>query len=207
MNLYLAGPIVAIIATTQMAVAEEGFYYGVTLGSASTKSFNDQGKGEIGIGKDPSGTSDMAAILGGSMGYGFSLQNGSTIAIEGNLDWMPGSRMSYDSGEDSCISISPDWCEVDGIVRIRGVYSKPLSNGYDILSMAGIAAVTGLAEDGMGTYVSTTSTGYTLGVGGQKDYDFGTVRFEITYDKFDNPSPSVYSKTLEVVSLRSTYMF
>ena len=40
MNLYLAGPIVAIIATTQMAVAEEGFYYGVTLGSASTKSFN-----------------------------------------------------------------------------------------------------------------------------------------------------------------------
>ena len=207
MNLYLAGPIFAIIATTQMAVAEEGFYYGVTLGSASTKSFNDQGIGKIGIGKDPSGTSDMAAILGGSMGYGFSLQNGSTIAIEGNLDWMPGSRMSYDSGEDSCISISPDWCEVDGIVRIRGVYSKPLSNGYDILSMAGIAAVTGPAEDGLGTYVSTTSTGYTLGVGSQKDYDFGTVRFEITYDKFDNPSPSVYSKTLEVVSLRSTYMF
>ena len=200
MNLYLAGPIFAIIATTQMAVAEEGFYYGVTLGSASTKSFNELGNGEI-------GTSDMAAILGGSMGYGFSLQNGSTIAIEGNLDWMPGSRMSYHSGEDSCDSVSPDWCEVDGIVRIRGVYSKPLSNGYDILSMAGIAAVTGPAEDGLGTYVSTTSTGYTLGVGSQKDYDFGTVRFEITYDKFDNPSPSVYSKTLEVVSLRSTHMF
>ena len=103
--------------------------------------------------------------------------------------------------------VFPDWCEVDGIIRIRGVYSKPLSNGYDILSMAGIAAVTGPAEDGLGTYVSTTSTGYTLGVGSQKDYDFGTVRFEITYDKFDNPSPSVYSKTLEVVSLRSTYMF
>lgn len=166
MDLYLAGPIFAIIATTQMAVAEEGFYYGVTLGSASTKSFNDLGIGEIGIGEAPSGTSDMAAILGGSMGYGFSLQNGSTIAIEGNLDWMSGSRMSYDSGEDSCISISPDWCKVDGIVRIRGVYSKPLSNGYDILSMAGIAAVTGLAEDGEETYVSTTSTGYTLGVGG-----------------------------------------
>ena len=190
-----------------MAVAEEGFYYGVTLGFASTESQSDLNEFEGRHGEMPVGTSGRAAILGGSMGYGFSLQNGSTIAIEGNLDWMPGSRMSYDSGEDSCISISPDWCEVDGIVRIRGVYSKPLSNGYDILSMAGIAAVTGPAEDGLGTYVSTTSTGYTLGVGSQKDYDFGTVRFEITYDKFDNPSPSVYSKTLEVVSLRSTYMF
>ena len=103
MSLYLAGPIVAIIATTQMAVAEEGFYYGVTLGFASTESQSDLNEFE---GEMPVGTSGRAAILGGSMGYGFSLQNGSTIAIEGNLDWMPGDRMSYDSGEESCDSVS-----------------------------------------------------------------------------------------------------
>ena len=86
-----------------MAIAEEGFYYGVTLGFASTESQNDLNEFE---GEMPVGTSGRAAILGGSMGYGFSLQNGSTIAIEGNLDWMPGDRMSYDSGEESCDSVS-----------------------------------------------------------------------------------------------------
>lgn len=178
------------------AVADEGFYYGVALGYSDMQ------------GTDPFGkTSGDELTFGGVLGYRFEYSARSSLSVEGSIDATTQNLMAYDSGVDACTDNSPGWCEVHAVARLRGVYGFSLSNGIEILSMAGAASVVGIAEDGPGNYADTTAFGYTLGVGAQKQTSLGMARLELTYDNFDGSTPNNYEKTLEILSLRAVLMF
>lgn len=179
--------------------ADEGLYYGVALGYSDMSSTSLNGGGA---------TSGQDFSVGGIVGYGFALQNGANIAVEGTLDVTTGNTFSDDINVgDACTNNSPDWCEVDAIARVRGVYGTTMANGYEVLSMAGIAAVSGRAEDGPANFADTTAVGYTLGVGLETDFRNSSIRYELTYDNFDEHSPEAFDKDLEIISLRVAFMF
>jgi opacity protein-like surface antigen len=145
--------------------------------------------------------------FGGVLGYRWDLAAGQSIGVEGTADFFSGERMSCDLGADACTSVSPDWCGLDSIARLRGVYGVTLGNRFEVFSMAGVSMVNGLAEDGPGVFVDTGGTGYTLGLGAQKAMGTGTLRVELTYDRLGNTDADVFEKNLEVISLRSSFLF
>ncbi|RYG92388.1 hypothetical protein EU803_08155 [Loktanella sp. IMCC34160] len=180
------------------AQAEEGLYYGAALGLAKSESES------AGIGMTEGNDMTFGVVLGYRMEYA----SGTSVAIEGTYDGTSRNLMtSVGVPTDACTDWSPDWCEVHTIARIRGVYGTTLSNGIEVLSMAGIASVAGLAEDGPGNYVDTTATGFTLGVGGQKPVGNGMLRVELVYDRFEGSEPGDYEKNLDILSLRTVFTF
>lgn len=193
----VAAGILALFVGAGGASAQEGFYYGLALGLADLESESAFGRTE---GND--------LTFGGVVGYRWVPAAGNSLGIEATLDLTTKNLMEGASYVgDSCIDTSPDWCEVQSIARLRGVYGITLGNGIELVSMAGFAAASGVAEDGPGNYPDTTATGFTLGVGGQKEIGMGTLRIELTYDELGNTDPEDYDKTLRILSLRSVLLF
>lgn len=199
MNGYKALALATCLSMTAgTATAEEGFYYGGALGFAKLESQS------TGIGR----TEGQDAFLGVVLGYRFSHDDQSWFGVEGTLDGTTGQRMTtVGVPVESCSDESPDWCEVRGIARVRGVYGAKVTSDIEVLSMVGVAAVAGLAEDGPGNYVDTTATGLTIGVGGQRPMGGGMGRLEFVYDRFEGSNPGDFEKTLEIFSLRTVFTF
>ena len=199
MNKLLNSVAVAAGLLASTAAAEGEFYYGLSVGLSTLESSSLGGNASV-TGNDFS--------IGGVAGYEWPLAGGTSFVIEGTLDLLTGKTLTYSSpAQDACTNRSPDWCEVDMIARLRGVYSSPLNNGMDVHSMVGIAYAQGRAEDGPDNYPDSSATGYTLGAGVSRDMNGSELRFEFTYDRLENVSPDDFSKTLEILSLRTTFMF
>ncbi|WP_298905221.1 outer membrane beta-barrel protein [uncultured Aliiroseovarius sp.] len=179
------------------ASAEEGFYYGGSIGGSS---FNS-GRGNF------VETEGNSLTLGVVAGYSFELQNGWSAGVEGSFDFLTGGAMSYSNGQPSCTSRSPDWCDVDSIVRVRGFVGVPVNDNLEFLAMGGFATASGFAEDGPTTFVDSRAKGFTVGVGAQTQTGFGTTRFELIYDEMSNVTPNRYDKTLKVISLKTSILF
>lgn len=185
----------ASLISASTLLAEEGLYVGATVGVSTfgSSSFDETNGADI--------------TFGGVLGHRFELENGWSTSIEGMFEGTSGSTMTYADGGNACTSRSPDWCRVDIVARVRGVVGVPLDNGFEFLAMAGYATAQGLAEDGPLTYEDSRASGYTVGLGAQKETSYGTARFEVTYDNLSNVNPNNYDKTLEIISLRSVLMF
>ena len=119
-----------------------------------------------------------------------------------------GGTLEYPSGAGWPVpSFSPDWCEVKTLARLRGIYGVPISDSKAVVYSAGIAFVEGRGEDGPFNFLHTTSTGFTLGVGLERESGNGTMRYEVVYDRFEGSNPDDYEKTLKILSLRLSYLF
>lgn len=177
------------------ASAEEGFYYGGSIGGSSLRS------------ESIDTTSTGSIALGVVAGFSFALQNGWSAGVEGSFDFLTGGAMSYSDGQPSCTSRSPDWCDVNNIARIRGFIGIPMNDNIEFLAMGGFATASGLAEDGPGTFVDSRTRGFTVGVGAQTETGFGTTRFELIYDQMSNITPNSYDKTLKVISIKTSILF
>lgn len=192
-----AGILLASLLAASIAQAE-GLYYGASLGYTKMTSTSD------GIGE----TVGDSAVIGGVLGYRSDLTGGQFWAAELDVDFVVDGEMSYDDGGASCTSRSPDWCDIDMLSRVRGIYGLPAGGGYDFFMSAGLAFVTGLAEDGPGVYVDTSGTGYTAGLGVQRALSGGgTARVELIYDSIGNTDPDAYEKTLKNVGLVASAVF
>ena len=178
------------------ALAEDGLYYGGAVGVADVSSRSQFGA--------PSGK-DLS--FGAVVGYKSSLSNGGFWAAEVTVDLLTGGTLEYPFGAQACTNQSPDWCEVKTLARLRGVYGVPISDTKNIIYSAGIAYVEGRGEDGPFNYLHTTSTGFTLGIGLERESGKGTMRYEAVYDRFEGANPDDFDKTLEIVSLRLSYLF
>lgn len=178
------------------ASAEEGFYYGGSLGVSSLQSESFFGT-----------TSTGSPALGVVAGYSFALQNGWSAGVEGSFDFVIGGAMSYSDGQPSCTNRSPDWCDVNNITRIRGFVGIPVNDNLEFLAMGGFATASGVAEDGPGVYADSRANGFTVGVGAQTQTGFGTTRFELVYDEMSNITPNSYDKTLKVISIKTSILF
>lgn len=180
------------------AAAQDGFYYGLTLGYADYESES------LGI----AGTEGNDVTFGGVLGYSWPAGANNSIGVEATLDLTTKNLMEGSTYPgDACTNNSPDWCEVHSIARLRGVYTVALPSGLELLGTAGVARASGVAEDGPGNYPDTSATGFTLGFGGQRDMGTGSMRVELTYDKLDNADPEAFDKSLRIISLRATYLF
>ncbi|WP_282182110.1 outer membrane beta-barrel protein [Aliiroseovarius marinus] len=178
------------------ASAEQGFYFGGSLGASSLQSESFFGT-----------TTGGSIAYGAVVGYRFELQNGWSAGLEGTFDFLKNGEMDYSDGQPACTSRSPDWCDVDNIARIRGVVGVPVNDNLEILAMGGFATATGLAEDGPTTFADSRAKGFTVGLAAQTETGFGTTRFELSYDKMSNVTPNSYDKTLEVISLTTSILF
>lgn len=177
------------------ASAEQGFYYGGSIGvlTLESDSFDRTTGGSV--------------TLGAVAGYRFELQNGWSTGVEASFDFLKNGEMSYDNGQPSCTSRSPDWCDVDNIVRLRGFVGVPVGDNFEIMAMGGFATAAGLAEDGPFTFADSRAKGFTVGLGAQTETSFGTTRVELSYDKMSKIMPNDYNKTLEVISLKTSILF
>lgn len=193
-----AASILAVGLSIASVAQADGFYYGASLGYTQMTSTTD------GIGE----TSGETAVFGGILGYRTDLTKGQFLSAELNLDFAVDGEMSYSNGADSCSSQSPDWCDIDALGRIRGVYGLPVGSGYDFIASAGLAIASGVAEDGPGVYVDTVGVGYTVGIGAQRQFSAGmTGRIEIIYDSIGNTDPDEFDKTLENIGLVTSLVF
>ena len=178
------------------ASAEVSFYYGGSIGLSSLQSESEFGVSEGG-----------SVALGAVAGYRFELQNGWSAGVEGSFDFLTNGGMVYDFGLSSCSDWSPDWCDVDNIVRIRGFVGVPVNDNLEFLALGGFATATGIAEDGPGVYADSRAKGFTVGVGAQAQTSLGNTRFELIYDEMSNITPNAYDKTLKVISLKTSILF
>ncbi|SIT89403.1 Outer membrane protein beta-barrel domain-containing protein [Yoonia rosea] len=193
-----AAIIVAVAALAASTAQADGIYYGGSLGYLQMESTSD------GIGE----TSGESVVVGGLLGYRADIGGGPFWAAELNVDFPVDGEMSYSGGADSCTDFSPDWCDIDALARVRGLYGVPVGGGYDLFGSAGLAIVTGVAEDGGGVYADTVGTGFTAGIGVQRALaGSGTARLEVIYDSIENTDPDDFEKALENVGITASFLF
>lgn len=191
----------ALTIAAGSATAEDGLYFGVSLGYAENSSFQ--------LGDSVLRAEGNDQHFGGIAGYRFGMANSTSFSLEATLDKSSGNRMTHIvGGLETCTSNGADWCEVDQIARVRGVFGMNLGSGYELLLQAGLATVSGLAEADDGLYEQTKYMGQTIGIGAQRALGSGTLRFELVKDRFDgSDEDELYPKTLEIISFRTVYTF
>lgn len=188
---------VAISTTASVAAAEDGLYYGASIGISQYTS-------DV---FDFDATTAETATLGGLLGYRKDMTQGRFWSVEFELDIPVDGEMTYDDGSASCTSVSPDWCNVDAVSRLRAIYGMPVGGGYDAVVGAGLAAASGRSEDGPGNYVDTIGSGWTVAVGLQRGFSSGSIaRVEVIYDEISATDNS-YEPKLENLSLRGSFLF
>lgn len=151
---------------------------------------------------------DMAVTdfgLALTAGYRFATVGTLTYGLEGNLDIQGGKRMS-DGPAEACSGVTPSWCEIDTIARLRATVSSDLSSGNRWTASLGAAIVSGLAEDNPGVYVDTVGRGLSLGVAWEKTAGL-PVRVDVNYDAIRKDDANNYTRDLDILGLRLSYMF
>lgn len=185
------------------AMATDGFYYGLSAGYSSANS----GAGDT-FGPESSG--DKFSTLGATLGYRAS--SGSVFyGGEATFDFAMGADLTDDVSGNVCTAgaFGPYYCTVDSTVRLRGVMGGSMSADSEWFVSAGFVRVEGSSATNSFTQESNANTGYTFGLGMQKEMGTGMLRGELIYDQADN-SGSVtggYDPDYRAVSLRVTYLF
>lgn len=182
----------------QLAHAQEGAYFGLGAGV----NFNSAVSSEVSFFQATSTDFSLALTAGyrlPQMGAGF-------WGVELNLDFATGELLA-DGNQDACTNVSPNWCNIDGIARLRATYGHGLGDGSMLMGSLGVASVRGRLEQNPGEYVDATGTGFSLGVAWEKPLGDRAVRLDLNYDFIDDDDHPTYPRELEIIGLRVSYMF
>ena len=191
--------LVAALSALSMAPAAEaqdGFYYGIGLGLTRTSTVSP-----VVPGYEADATDYSLAL---TAGYRFPATGRLAYGIEGNLDFLSSKAMSGNGG-DACTGISPSWCEVDAVLRLRGTLSTDLASGSSLTTSLGVALASGVSENGPGNNLDTTGRGLSLGIGWESAG--APVRGDLNYDAIRTDNQTLYERDLDLIGLRVSYMF
>lgn len=189
--------LIAALSALSMAPAanaQDGFYFGA--GVAAVRTSSDPGVEWSGF-----NVSGRDAGLALTAGYNFASVGNLTYGIEGNLDFMSGKRM-----DDSCVAIGPVWCEIDSTLRLRGTATFALGTGGHLTTSLGAVMAKGTVEDAPGLLVNSTGTGVSVGLAWQAAS--GTpLRYDLNFDRIRKDDAPNFDRSLDMISLRVSYMF
>lgn len=191
--------VVVNLAMTQTGAAQDGFYYGIGIGVTDSETLSDAVSTFTADGRDYS--------IALTAGYRFATGAPLSFGIEGNLDALTGKTMADPSGREACDNASPTWCEVDTVLRLRGTVSGLLANGSRIMASAGPVVVSGRAEEHNSSFKTTRGDGMSLGLSWENANDAFPVRIDLNVDRIRNDNLPPFSRTLDMVGLRASYMF
>jgi opacity protein-like surface antigen len=143
---------------TSSASAEEGFYAGIGLSLGHMLS-----KAEFPTGATADDYSS-GTLIGGyrkQADIGF-------WALEAQLE-IPFNDELTSAGVPCSVGATAAYgCEVDGVLRLRGVYGTEIQNGLEAYATAGFVIISGDAASSPTTTDSTVAGGFSIGVGMQK---------------------------------------
>jgi len=187
-----------LLVIGQAAAAQDGAYYGVGLGLNYSESVAPIVPSEKLNSTDPA--------LAFTVGYRWSMANTLFYGVEGNLDVQSGDTMTHGVAT-GCTSMTPAWCEVDSIARLRLTLGKDLGNGNSIMGSLGVAAARGRLEASPSSYVDAVGQGSSVGLAWQHAFAQRSVRFDLNYDRINVDDMPTYERSLDIVGLRVSVMF
>ena len=190
--------VTSMLGLAQAGAAQDGFYYGVGLGLTHSSTVSSVVPSFEGTATDVS--------LALTAGYRFASADNLSYGIEGNLDFLGGRTMS-DSSFDACAGISPSWCEVNTVFRLRGTLTSQLASGSLMTVSLGGVLVQGVSENGPGNNLDTTGNGLSLGLGWEQQGGAMPMRIDVNYDAIRNDDQPAYDRELDMFGLRVSYMF
>lgn len=173
---YTAALASLIIAATP-AIAEDGFYLGGGLSYTTSKGTNTTV-----LSLDTEDAFASGVLIGG-----YRKQVGNHFwATELQLEFPTSNDFDIDfaGGTFGCSpAITPYVCELDTVVRLRGVYGGEIAEGLELYGTGGLVYVSGEAATSPLTTGSFSSIGLSLGLGVQKTISQSwKVRGEINHD-------------------------
>lgn len=185
---------ISALSMAQATNAQDGFYFGAGVAAISTSS----DPGEEWGGYDVSGRDAGLAL---TLGYNFASVDNLTYGIEGNLDFTSGNRM-----DGSCEAIGPVWCEIDSTLRLRGTVTFDLGTGGHLTTSLGAVVAKGTVEDAPGLLVDAKGTGLSVGLAWQAASGM-PLRYDLNIDRIRKDDAPNFDRSLDMVSLRVSYMF
>lgn len=192
-TILLAATSALLIAQT--ASAQDGFYLGVGLGLTESRSYTPA------VPVVTSKGSDVSLAL--TAGYRFAGSGPLTYGVEGNLDILGGETLN--GCRDGVAIISPNWCTIETVARLRGTLTTELANGSRLTSSLGAVMVMGTSENSPGYHPDTTGHGLSLGFGWEPAAM--PVRVDVNYDAIRDDNQPAYERDLDLMGLRVSYMF
>lgn len=164
----------AVFLSASAVSAEEGFYLG----------------GGLSYGHMNAGTS-FASNFASSDDYGsvtalggYRKQQGQQFwAAEIQLEFPISPELQFGGVPCSTVAIGPYGCDVDAVLRLRGVFGGHIGNGVELYGTAGFVVISGEGATSPGTTNSAVSGGMSIGIGLQKALSPTLkVRGEINHD-------------------------
>ncbi|KAB7610419.1 outer membrane beta-barrel protein [Amylibacter sp. SFDW26] len=170
----------ALLSATPVYAAD-GFYFG---GGAS-------------LTKSRAGVEQLAGILSSKDDFVSGVLLGGYRKQLGNNFWATEVQLEFPSSSfennffGPSIGCSPATgpfvCELDTVLRLRGVYGGEISEGLELYGTAGLVYVTGDAATSPTTVDSFSSFGFSFGFGLQKELvQSWKLRGEVNYDSATN---------------------
>ena len=187
-----------LVALTQSAAAEDGFYYGLGLGV--TQSSADA---EI---EDFFNLTATNLSLALTAGYRIAQSKGLSYGIEGNLDVHTGKLMK-DGPAEGCSNFTPSWCEINSSLRVRGTLSKKLAAGNTLMASLGFVVVSGRLEANPSDYRDSIGRGPSIGISWEHPMGNHGLRMDLNYDLIKTDNNPTYDRSLDMIGLRISYMF
>jgi hypothetical protein len=151
---------VAALLTAGTASAEEGFYAGVGLSYGHMKT-------ELSLAPNFINSSDnytSAAVIGG-----YRKQMGNQFwAAEAQLEFPINAELQSGGVACSTVASGPYGCDVDLVLRLRGVFGGEIGNGFELYGTAGFVLISGEGATSPTTTDSVVTGGVSVGLGLQK---------------------------------------
>ncbi len=177
LKLITAG--LAAVSTLGPATAQSGFYLGSSVGASSaTSEYAGGGKSA-----DTFGT--FGAVIGYRKEAGDLFWAAEIEAAGGIASAMVGSVAGT---ECSVFADAAYVCSVNNTVRLKGLVGKAMNNGYEMFGSLGVVQMNGTVAIGPTVQAPVTNTGYSVGLGVQRDIRGGKARIELVRDVAPNTS-------------------
>lgn len=202
-NKLLTALLIASSLLPAAASAEGGLYYGLGLGTRNAWSNAEFG----------GSSRDRNAAVGFTLGYRAETGAG-FFGGEMDGEFSLGSDMRPTGGSSCSIgAMGPYVCETTATVRLRGIAGTTLGNGVEVFGTAGIVAISGESAVGPTEQANVVNTGFTFGIGAQRDFGAGKLRGELIYDRAmksndpQDPFGATYDPDLSAVTAKLSYLF
>lgn len=149
----------AVLLTASAASAEEGFYIGAGLSYGHMKT-------ALSLASFISSDDDYAsaAVIGG-----YRKQMGKQFwAAEAQLELPINPELQFAGVPCSAGAFGPYGCDVDAVLRLRGVYGGDIGKGFELYGSAGFVIISGEGATSPTTTDSVIMGGVSFGLGLQK---------------------------------------
>ena len=189
----------AMTISGPVSAQQAGMYFGLGFGYADM--------GSTGFG--PPGATAEGGLLGLTAGYRGPAGGSGFYALEADADFADNTFEFSGAGCD-LFADAPYYCKTSAVLRLRAIYGVTTSSGWEVFGSGGYGMVFGdAAIQPSGQSTSTTTGGFTFGLGAQKAFGGGTARLEVIRDNFtENVSGGDgYDTTYEATTLKATYLF